>query len=98
MAICTTCGGEMTRRISCSTTALITIGDTEFEPIRWGDEPRWWNGVDITFPCHDCGTPPGGVHHPGCDAERCPACHGQALSCDCNDDPYDEYDELQCFS
>lgn len=29
--------------------------------------------------CHDCGTPPGGIHHPGCDDERCPECGGQMI-------------------
>ena len=33
--------------------------------------------------CHDCATPQGGLHHPGCDAERCPRCIGQAISCGC---------------
>lgn len=35
--------------------------------------------------CGDCACPPGGLHHPGCDMERCPKCQGQALSCDCCD-------------
>ena len=29
--------------------------------------------------CHDCATPPGALHHPGCDGERCRC--GQMLSC-----------------
>ena len=33
--------------------------------------------------CHDCNVMPGGYHHPGCDAERCPACKGQIISCNC---------------
>jgi len=33
--------------------------------------------------CSDCLTPVGGVHHPGCCVERCPACLGQALGCPC---------------
>ena len=33
--------------------------------------------------CRDCATPQGGLHHPGCDAERCPRCIGQAISCGC---------------
>jgi hypothetical protein len=46
--------------------------------------------------CHDCRTPQGGLHHPGCDTERCPRCLGQALSCGCrweNDQPDPEFDE-----
>ena len=33
--------------------------------------------------CHDCAAPQGGLHHPGCDMERCPRCLGQAISCGC---------------
>jgi hypothetical protein len=33
--------------------------------------------------CHDCGVEADGVHHLGCDAERCPRCGGQLISCEC---------------
>ena len=35
----------------------------------------------------------GGIHHPGCCVERCPACRRQAMTCDCRfdeDGPDDE--------
>jgi hypothetical protein len=37
----------------------------------------------------------GGFHHPGCDTEECPKCHGQLISCGCLDDSEDdeEYEE-----
>ncbi len=35
-------------------------------------------------PCRDCGVSPSCYHHPGCDQEECPHCHGQYISCDCD--------------
>jgi hypothetical protein len=100
MAVCPQCNGEMTEHISCLPDS-ITIGSQNFEPIRWGNEPFRWGkekssrGRAIDFDCRDCGTPPGGVHRPGCCVERCPACLGQALGCRCfydpdADDPYND--------
>jgi hypothetical protein len=33
-------------------------------------------------PCHDCDALPGDLHEPGCDAEECPTCRWQLLSCE----------------
>ncbi len=35
------------------------------------------------LPCHDCAATPGSLHTPGCDAETCALCGGQAIGCDC---------------
>jgi hypothetical protein len=90
MAVCPHCSGEMKEEISCRPDP-ITIGDAAYQPVRWGDEweSKKWPG-DIDFPCRDCGTPPGGVHHPGCCVERCPACLSQAITCGCFADPDEE--------
>jgi hypothetical protein len=54
---------------------------------------RWPDGWGAN--CRDCATPQGGLHHPGCDAERCPRCLGQAISCGCRwqgDEPDPAFD------
>jgi hypothetical protein len=81
MAICRHCGGEMTDGISCLSDPII-IGGKAYAPVRFGQECRPRHRFEPDE-CRDCGTPLGGVHHPGCCIERCPACHGQALGCPC---------------
>jgi hypothetical protein len=44
--------------------------------------------------CHDCSVLPGQLHAYGCDAERCPSCRGQMLSCGC-DFEWDYADEIE---
>jgi hypothetical protein len=98
MAMCPQCEGEMMDEISCLSDP-IPVGGDFFDPIRWGDEKESSRWV-IDFPCRDCRTPVGGVHHPGCCVERCPACLGQALGCPCfgtdgdDDDDLDDLDDV----
>ena len=35
--------------------------------------------------CHDCNAKVGEYHHPGCDAEACPVCGEQLISCVCEE-------------
>lgn len=69
MAVCDYCRQDMYWHVGC------TLAQFDNEP------PRLPNAE--AEDCHDCGCPTGTLHHPGCDAERCPSCGGQAISCDC---------------
>lgn len=90
MAVCRYCEGEMKDEISCRPDSLVIDG-VVIKPVRWGEEKES-HGRRIDYCCRDCGTPPGGVHHPGCCVERCPNCLGQAVGCGCYV-PLDELDE-----
>lgn len=61
----------------------IEKGGKELPRVKFGEEAEDW-GWDK--PCHDCDVVKGQFHVPGCDVERCPACGGQAIFCDCDDD------------
>jgi hypothetical protein len=71
--------------VSCNADPIMINGQP-YEPIRYGHERKVGRWVPPDM-CHDCNVPLGGVHHPGCDVERCPACLGQALGCPCFDEP-----------
>ncbi len=43
----------------------------------------WKRVPSETKECRDCHVSRGQLHHPGCDQEKCPACGGIAVSCDC---------------
>jgi hypothetical protein len=69
--ICSYCEHEMTDGVGC------TVSQFDCEP------PRLPNLTGAK--CHDCHCPQGTLHHPGCEADRCPNCGGQAISCGCAD-------------
>jgi hypothetical protein len=83
MAVCAWCGREMSTGASCTEGTLHSGG------VVWPLSPA-------TSRCHDCGVRPGGLHHPGCDMQRCPRCGGQLISCGCpfDDEGFEDDDEL----
>lgn len=93
MSICIACENEMLTADSCIKIP-VKIEDEQLDPVRYGDEERpveWGpSAASEGRRCHDCGVNPGGFHHPGCDAEQCPKCRHQLISCGCLDEEIEE--------
>ena len=80
MAVCSYCKKEMS-------------GDKAADTCSWNTKVEYPDGTtlgsslycfnELSGRCHDCNIKHGGKHHPGCDAERCPKCDGQLISCGC---------------
>lgn len=85
MAICDWCDKEMKTADGCSGNKTIIIKGKEYDSIPFHDDDD-----ETIIRCHDCNVKSGEFHHPGCDAERCPICGGQIISCDCLDDSFGE--------
>ena len=83
-AVCKVCGKDMMKAKGCSI-AKIHIGSKVYDRIKVGAPGDFDEGRPETTRCHDCNALFGHFHHWGCDAERCPACGGQLISCDCED-------------
>lgn len=62
----------------------VMVAGREHQRVRYGDEADDW-GAGSGKPCHDCQVIKGQIHVFGCDVERCPACGGQLISCECDD-------------
>lgn len=101
MAICSWCDQDMTALTTTTCTQKVEFPDGEtVEPIpytHWGGHYNPLTGqsspkepIPDGHTCHDCGIVRGGVHHPGCDMERCPRCGGQLIGCGCLSDEGDD--------
>jgi hypothetical protein len=80
---CGVCKLEMQDGVSCVEES-VDINGEDFPQV-----PFHVDGAPADHHCHDCKTPLGGFHHPGCDMERCPKCGGQLISCGCLEDEED---------
>src|SRR5690349_7053070 len=63
------------------------VGDSRFAHLPPDTEEdaeiRYQHYAQRSDRCHDCHVKDGGNHHPGCDDDQCPRCHGQLISCGC---------------
>jgi hypothetical protein len=82
---CELCGKSFEEKGGCTSTKLVfllgsnNLGHREtYERVPYGSETLYLNW-DFSIPCHDCWVNVGEFHHPGCDVEECPKCHGQFL-------------------
>lgn len=81
-ATCSGCGKEMRPGNGCDC-SVITLGGKDYTRIKAGDDRDFDADMGAGDFCHDCNAGLGQYHHGGCDAERCPSCGGQLISCDC---------------
>ena len=72
MATCPDCQREMRLAPTCSST-FVAVGKSTLDRVRYP--------VSEITRCDSCNVMPGGLHHFGCDMERCPNCGGQLIAC-----------------
>lgn len=92
MALCRDCDQEMTTAPTCTAEVLL-IRHGRHQRRRWRP-PHGMAELD----CGDCGVAPGGVHHLGCDLERCPLCGWQLISCGCGDGADEEGSDVRAIA
>jgi len=79
---CKICHQEMSHGNSCKI-SVIHCGGKKYGRIKAGDKLDFIPNMPKGEFCHDCNAGAGQYHHFNCDAEQCPVCHGQLISCDC---------------
>jgi Zn-finger nucleic acid-binding protein len=61
---------------------VLEINGKYYARIPYGNE--YGSHIPFHKRCHDCHVKVGGIHHFGCDMERCPVCRGQLIACGCS--------------
>ena len=89
-AACKICRQEMRPGQGCDI-SMVYCNKAHLQRIKAGDEHDFDPSMDEGDICHDCNATFGQYHHYNCDAEICPACHGQLIGCDCDL----EFDEIE---
>ena len=84
VAVCKACGNDMNASSGCSVGKIVVKG-TRYDRIKVCAPGDLYGAKPKGFRCHDCNAAVGQFHHWGCDAERCPTCGFQLLSCGCED-------------
>lgn len=83
-AKCSWCNQTMSGSKTCTGNEFVEFPDGTKLPSIPNDEGH---------KCPDCAVANGGFHHPGCDKETCPKCHGQLIGCGCLDQQEDYEEE-----
>ena len=83
-AVCKVCRKDMMKSKGCVRPKIQIAGEL-YDRIKVGDSGDWAEGMPEDFRCNDCNALFGHLHHWGCDAERCPACGFQLISCNCEE-------------
>ena len=82
VVLCKACGKDMNASAGCNCGEIFVDG-IKYDRIKVAAENDLFGKKPKGFRCHDCNSEAGHFHHWNCDAERCPSCGLQLLSCDC---------------
>ena len=79
--LCVFCFSDISNKriVSCENNRYVNFPDGTSLP----SIPFVPSDIYHEFRCPDCNVRVGGFHHPGCEHEICPKCHGTLADCGC---------------